>query len=121
MTVCLVQPFFCGGTLKAFAEEHRGLTEATVLNYLVQLLDTVDKLGRQGIAHRDIKSDNILLCGPDNCDLALADFGEQGPIQLAYTDGDSKGGALSAICPTVLRESPTTAWRTTVFSGPDKK
>ena len=72
------------------------------------MLDAVMRLEKLGLAHRDVKSDNILLSGPlfHGCpeDLALGDFGEVGPLRLEYkTDGTvSKGGAVVAICPEVL-------------------
>ena len=73
------------------------------------MLDAVRMLKRKGRAHRDIKSDNILLSGALDegghpSDLALADFGEAGPLQLEwFVDGSvSHGGALQAIAPEVL-------------------
>ena len=115
-TTFLLQPFYSGGTLqsliKRFNDTHgrdgQALPRPVVQSYLQQMLDAVMRLQKLGLAHRDVKSDNILLTGPSlhGCptDLALGDFGEVGPLRLEYlTDGTvSKGGAIVALCPEVL-------------------
>jgi hypothetical protein len=101
----LVTAFFSGGSLytrleKCKAEPPEPLEEATILDYLVQILDAVNKLVRSGDAHRDLKCDNIFLTG--SYGLALADFGEIGPLQLEFTRGStSPGGAAGNLAPEV--------------------
>ena len=119
-TTFLLQPFFSGGTLQGLIQRFNGgggsgavsrphaLPRPVVQSYVQQMLDAVMRLQKLGLAHRDIKSDNILLTGPSQhgcpVDLALGDFGEVGPLRLEYlTDGSvSKGGAVDALCPEVL-------------------
>lgn len=127
-TTFLLQPFYSGGTLQGLVQRFnagRGEGEGggecgstpsgiptlpcpVVQSYLQQMLDAVMRLQKLGLAHRDVKSDNILLSGPSlhGCptDLALGDFGEVGPLRLEYkTDGTvSKGGAVVALAPEVL-------------------
>jgi serine/threonine protein kinase len=116
-TTFLLQPFYSGGTLqgliKRFNEgggggDGQALPRPVVQSYLQQMLDAVMRLQKLGLAHRDVKSDNILLTGPSlhGCpiDLALGDFGEVGPLRLEYlTDGTvSQGGAVVALCPEIL-------------------
>jgi serine/threonine protein kinase len=64
-TTFLLQPYYSGGDLQGLIKRRggAGLARATVLLYLMQLLDAVRTLKRRGRAHRDIKSDNIFLSG----------------------------------------------------------
>lgn len=113
-TTFLLQPFYSGGTLQSLVQRFngdtmsRGLPQPVVQSYLQQMLDAVMRLQKLGLAHRDVKSDNILLTGASlhGCptDLALGDFGEVGPLRLEYqVDGTvSHGGAVAALCPEVL-------------------
>lgn len=118
-TTFLLQPFYSGGTLQELIRRFdegegggrgstRGLPRPVVQSYLQQMLDAIIRMQKLGLAHRDVKVDNILLTGPllHGCpvDLALGDFGEVGPLRLEYlADGTvSKGGAVVALCPEVL-------------------
>jgi PTEN induced putative kinase 1 len=70
-----------------------------------QLLEALHYLKQHSIVHRDLKSDNILLCHSTG-ELVLADFGcalHQPPnLRLPYvTDEISKGGNLSLMAPEV--------------------
>jgi serine/threonine protein kinase len=99
-TSIIVMPFFSGGDLAALLKGPR-LPEHKLLGILTQMLDGVVKLQKHGVAHRDLKSDNIFFCG-DRMSLALADFGEAGPLQLQFVEGaSSPGGALASLAPEV--------------------
>lgn len=81
---------------------------------VLQLLEGVDHLCRQGVAHRDLKSDNVLLeFDSDGCPrLVITDFGcclAQGdsdlrlPFNSTYVD---KGGNASLMAPEVATAVP---------------
>eukprot|EP01045_Picozoa_sp_COSAG04_P020903 COSAG04_NODE_2193_length_4561_cov_46.389960_5_plen_571_part_00 len=103
-TSFIVMPLFAGGDLegllKRCKEQGTNLEENTILDYTMQMLDAVVKLLKHGNTHRDLKADNIFFTG-NKKDLALADFGELGPVQLEYKDGVSPGGASGNYAPEV--------------------
>ncbi|KAM5247019.1 serine/threonine-protein kinase PINK1, mitochondrial [Ctenodactylus gundi] len=80
----------------------------------LQLLEGVDHLVQQGIAHRDIKSDNILVeLDADGCPwLVISDFGccladESIGLQLPFTSWRvSRGGNSSLMAPEVSAAWP---------------
>ncbi|HEY7122861.1 MAG TPA: protein kinase [Ktedonobacterales bacterium] len=70
----LVMPYFSGGTLRSLLERVQGplsLKDATEI--LEQLCDAVQYAHEQGIVHRDIKPQNVLIQRGKH--LLLADFG----------------------------------------------
>lgn len=52
------------------------LTEEIAIKYIKQLLEALQFLHAQSIAHLDVKPENILLSGSDDPCLILSDFGE---------------------------------------------
>ncbi|XP_013962588.2 serine/threonine-protein kinase PINK1, mitochondrial [Canis lupus familiaris] len=99
---------------------------ATVM--ILQLLEAVDHLVQQGVAHRDLKSDNILVeLDADGCPwLVIADFGccladERTGLQLPFTswyvdrggNGCLMAPEVSTACPgprAVIDYSKADAW-----------
>ncbi|KAM4872739.1 serine/threonine-protein kinase PINK1, mitochondrial [Thomomys bottae] len=95
---------------------------------ILQLLEGVDHLVQQGIAHRDLKSDNVLVeLGADGCPwLVISDFGccladEHLGLQLPFTswyvdrggNGCLMAPEVSTACPgprTVIDYSKADAW-----------
>ncbi|XP_033644729.1 serine/threonine-protein kinase pdik1l-B-like [Asterias rubens] len=82
--LCLVMEYCSGGTLNKYLVSHRELEPSRDLRFMRQIASAVAFLHRFGVAHRDLKPDNILLS--DNGTLKVADFG------LAKIITDSKGG-----------------------------
>lgn len=107
-TAFIVMPLFSGGDLQKRLEKcqaagalRKPLEEKEILDYLMQILDAVDKLLRVGQAHRDIKPDNLFFT-PKLDGIALGDFGELGLVQLEFTKGvTSPGGAPGNLAPEV--------------------
>lgn len=60
--------------LYSYIERNRRLTETVAMKILAQLVDGVSFLHSRGIAHRDIKLENILI-DEDTLEVSLADFG----------------------------------------------
>lgn len=81
-----------------------------------QLLEGVAHLHRYGVAHRDLKSDNILIDLNDDVHpvVVLSDFGccladrEHG-LRLPYTSADvDKGGNAALMAPEIIGQQPGT-------------
>ena len=75
-----------GGELFDFVAYSGEFTEKTARFYMKQALHALDYMHNQGLAHRDLKCENIFL--DENFNLILADFGFAGPIQ--GRDGEGK-------------------------------
>ncbi|XP_017274674.1 serine/threonine-protein kinase PINK1, mitochondrial [Kryptolebias marmoratus] len=81
---------------------------------VLQLLEGVDHLCRQGVAHRDLKSDNVLLeFDSDGCPrLVITDFGcsltqSDSSLQLPFNSmWVSRGGNASLMAPEVATAAP---------------
>lgn len=71
--VVLVMEFAPGGDLLRYVRQRRRLTEARSQELLKQLLDGLHHIHRMGVAHRDIKLENLLL--DSFALLKIADFG----------------------------------------------
>ena len=103
-------------SLKEFLEQNRSSMEwKTSLKLLTQLLEGVTHLNHQGIAHRDLKTDNLLLDlsgGVKNPALVIADFGccfvgESGSLRMKYPSPDiSLGGNMALMAPEVRFAKP---------------
>ncbi|KNC23317.1 hypothetical protein FF38_02069 [Lucilia cuprina] len=101
-------------SLRAFLDSHQ-LTTRTKLLLLTQLLEAVAHISRHGIAHRDLKSDNILIEINDDDSppiLVLSDFGccladKVHGLQVPYTSYDiDKGGNAALMAPEIINKQP---------------
>ncbi|MFB2921962.1 protein kinase domain-containing protein [Aerosakkonema funiforme] len=70
----LVQEWIEGQTLTEKLQREVKLSESTVRDILINILPVIDYVHTQGIIHRDIKPDNIILRQRDNKPI-LIDFG----------------------------------------------
>lgn len=67
---------FCGGGELFSLVEHRGsLTEIEAKNITRQLVTAVADMHRNGICHRDLKLENVLLETKAGLDVKIIDFG----------------------------------------------
>lgn len=81
-----------------------------------QLLEAAAHLNRYGVAHRDLKSDNILIEVRPNMppNLVLSDFGcciadKSYGLQLPYSSGEiDKGGNTALMAPEIINKQPGT-------------
>lgn len=100
-------------TLRQFLQESTpGRRQASLM--VLQLLEGVDHLCRQGVAHRDLKSDNVLLeFDSDGCPrLVITDFGcclaqSDSSLQLPFNSmWVNRGGNASLMAPEVTTAVP---------------
>lgn len=102
-------------TLKQYLLNHDVSLRQSIL-LLAQLLEGVAHMNAHGIAHRDLKSDNILLDlseETDNCpSLVITDFGccladKSHGLYLPYNTHDiDKGGNVALMAPEVITAEP---------------
>jgi serine/threonine-protein kinase len=73
---CLVMEFLDGEELRAILKRERTLSPPRLLRMLSQVAVGLDEAHRREFVHRDLKPDNIFLCGTPQGDLVkLLDFG----------------------------------------------
>ncbi|KAF1390060.1 hypothetical protein PFLUV_G00054180 [Perca fluviatilis] len=101
------------GTLRQYLEMSTpGRRQGSLM--VLQLLEGVDHLCRQGVAHRDLKSDNVLLeFDSDGCPrLVITDFGcclaqSDSKLQLPFNSmWVNRGGNASLMAPEVATAVP---------------
>ncbi|KAG4076149.1 hypothetical protein HA402_011495 [Bradysia odoriphaga] len=96
--------------------EENSVSMRTRLLLFAQLLEAVAHLYRYGVAHRDLKSDNILIDLNNDVHpiLVLSDFGcsladKTNGLQLPYTSNDTdKGGNTALMAPEIITKTPGT-------------
>lgn len=69
----LVMEYVEGTTLKELIQDKQSLDSKEIVNIMNQLLDGLQAAHKQGVVHRDVKPENIIL--KDNGDVRIADFG----------------------------------------------
>jgi len=94
-----------GGSLKQLLKEFGPLSELVVQSYCLQVLTGLRVLHDAGIAHRDIKADNLLLA--DDGTVKLADFGSAKRISMStmmmQTNAKQIRGSPLWMAPEVIR------------------
>lgn len=101
-------------TLREFLADNE-VTMATRCHLFAQLLEGISHLANHGIAHRDLKSDNILIDltdGKEHPLLAISDFGccladSTHGLKIPYTTGEvDKGGNGALMAPEIKCAEP---------------
>ena len=77
-----------------------GIPESIIRNIFLQVLRGVNHLHSNGVCHRDLKLENILLVKKD-CSIKLIDFGFVGPVA-----GRDKCGKLTTFVGTQVYMAP---------------
>lgn len=73
--IYLLMEYCPGGDLSAFIKSRRTIPEKYVRRFVQQIACALKHLHSRGIAHMDLKPQNILLTSVNNPSLKLADFG----------------------------------------------
>ena len=81
-----------GGDLSSFIKSRRTIPEKYVRRFVQQIACALKHLHMRGIAHMDLKPQNILLTSVNNPSLKLADFGF-----AQYMRGDNVSRSLRGI------------------------
>lgn len=71
--IIIVMELCAGGDLLNYVRKRRRLKEPFARKIFKQIIDGLSYIHSKGVAHRDIKLDNILLDGKGN--VKIADFG----------------------------------------------
>uniref|UniRef100_A0A1L8DL21 non-specific serine/threonine protein kinase n=1 Tax=Nyssomyia neivai TaxID=330878 RepID=A0A1L8DL21_9DIPT len=111
----LMRRYHC--SLRDFLDTQAGRTTTRwALLLFAQLLEAVAHLNRYGVAHRDLKSDNILIdIGTDGTPgLVVADFGccvadKRNGLRVPYPTAEvDKGGNTALMAPEIITQNPGT-------------
>ena len=88
----LVSEFCAGGDLRSLVSRKKRLSESEARLYLAEIAIAIDELHQNGIIHRDIKLDNILLDKDGH--IKLTDFGlsKEGMFEKKLTNTILGGG-----------------------------
>ena len=78
----IVMEYIKGKTLKDYLKENPTLSEDDAVEIMAQICKGVNHAHKQGIIHRDLKSQNIMI--GENLDVKIADFG----IALSSNEAD---------------------------------
>ena len=116
-------PAIAGQTLRELYRDegiYTGLEPARALRYFEQLLDALQHIHEQGVVHRDVKPENILIVfGAD--EVKLVDFGiarpfDTGAADIFKTSRGSISGSPAYIAPETISGSPIDG-RTDLYSA----
>jgi serine/threonine protein kinase len=101
----MISEYCGGGDLRALVSKKKRLSEAEARLYLAEILVAIEELHKNGIIHRDIKLDNILLDKDGHA--KLTDFGlsKEGMFEKKLTN-TMLGGGRSYQIPEVIKEDP---------------
>ncbi|EDV34640.1 uncharacterized protein Dana_GF21424, isoform B [Drosophila ananassae] len=101
-------------SLRGLLDRNQELSTCTRILLLAQMLEAVTHLSRHGVAHRDLKSDNVLIEMLDDASpvLVLSDFGccladKVHGLRLPYVSHDiDKGGNAALMAPEIFNTLP---------------
>jgi serine/threonine-protein kinase len=116
-----VMPFMQGESLRARLLRRGHLPAAQVVRTLREVASALSFAHQNGVIHRDIKPDNVLLVGGS---AMVTDFGVAKALSASTGDGDPKGltslgvalGTPSYIAPEQATADPTTDHRADLYS-----
>jgi serine/threonine protein kinase len=100
-SVGIVMEYFPCGTLARRLRSRRVFSEANACKLVGTLLETIESIHSQGVVHRDLKLENILMVSEDDdTDFRIADFGLAG---FGYGQIHSqRGGSPGYIAPEII-------------------
>lgn len=92
--------YVCGGDLLSFIRRRTRLNEASAKPIFKQIIEALDYIHSNGIVHRDIKLDNILIDLQNNikiCDFGVSKFIKPGELMKEQC------GTPAYIAPEILK------------------
>jgi serine/threonine-protein kinase len=122
-TVFLVMEFLSGQTLKELIRNEGPMPLPRVVEIMRQVGGALDEAHAQGVVHRDLKSDNIMLLGTAGSDYAkVLDFGiakikePDGEYDPGLTSPDLVIGTPQYMSPEQCSQSPDIDARSDIYS-----
>jgi serine/threonine protein kinase len=110
--VFVILDLCAGGDLLAFIIDHPGAYPTVYRPMIIQILRALDYLHSRGIAHRDIKPDNILLTSTN--EIKIADFG---CCEVTTFGAEPKAsGTVYYAAPEIFLDSPTVGIKSDIWS-----
>ena len=98
--ICFVLPFYPGGDMYSFLEQHGPFDDATAAFYGVQVAHMLSYLHSKNIVYRDLKLENLML--DENGYLVLIDFGSCKIIEEKTELQCSFDGSIDYMAPEVI-------------------
>ena len=107
--------YFSGGDLFEFVNSHApGIPESTVSEMSLRVLHALDDMHRRGWVHRDVKLENVLLAGCNDCpDTFLCDLGLAAPLSYGESFKEPVGTPTYAAPELLLNQeygAPVDMW-----------
>ena len=113
-TVYIVFEFCDGGDLNDIVQDSGGLDESDAKNYFFQIMSAIKYIHQLGIAHRDIKLENVLITQDHQA--KLTDFG-----LCKQANGNSPMlttcGTLVYAAPEIINEQPYNGMKADIWSA----
>ncbi|KAI8342579.1 kinase-like domain-containing protein, partial [Chlamydoabsidia padenii] len=104
----IVLEYASGGELFEYVLSHRSLDEDTAKNLFAQLISSVNHMHGKGIAHRDLKLENLLFLDSQQTHLVVSDFG--------FSNNDKKD-FLSTCCGSPTYAAPELIYPSNGYRG----
>lgn len=104
----LVMEYVHGYTVRQLLQSQGRFTEAEVVRYGTQVANALEYAHRQGVRHRDVKPENILI--DENGVAKLTDFGVADTLTRTMSPQQAQEilGTIAYIAPEVLQGAPAT-------------
>ena len=112
----LVLDYASEGELFCFISKENPLSEEMARFVFAQILDGLEHIHQSGVAHRDLKIENILVDSEFN--IKLTDFGFAGPIEGRGRDGKltTRLGTPNYLAPEVILKEPYFGEKIDIFA-----
>ena len=109
----LVMEYLPGMTLRELLNDFGQLTVDQALDITTAVLQGLDAAHREGIMHRDVKPENVMLV--DDGRIKVGDFGLARPVTSATQTGATLMGTIAYISPELLQRG-TSDFRSDLYS-----
>jgi uncharacterized protein (TIGR02145 family) len=112
----LVMPYCKNGSLGALINTKESFNEREIAEVIYQLADALTYLHKEGVIHRDIKPDNVII--DDQGHYLLTDFGISSKLQSTLRKGTNtpKSMTLAYAAPELFSSRPEAGAASDVFS-----